>query len=340
MCVSVQPRLKVGKIAAKAIAQREQQQQQQQGHKSKKQRSCQQQRQQQNASQDSEEEDQEDEAAGVEDQNRQDALGQLQQRLHRLQQQAQQQQRSNQQQRQRHQSLPQESEAQDQEVEEPDQGDQDALGQLLQQLQELHQELQLQQQRQQQNMGAEDASDTRNYSQIRGRLVAAVMKYAAQLLPRGDIILLVLLPLRKDGHLRTFHQGLTQDQLSATLDVLQNHETGSLGWMEARVQALLDMLGAGEVPGLRASRRLDHPTEHGGVRAQSVCWGCDIIPWSQTCDVETALSNVPNAAYIQVIRTKGSKQAAAQDCYLLLHTVAEFVCSSRIQLLLAVAHAG
>jgi len=271
--VYVQPRLKVGTVAAKAIAQREQQQQQ--GHKSKKQRSCQQQRQQQNDLQDSEEEDQEDEAAGVEDQSGQDALGQLQQRLRRLQQQAQQQQqqqqqkqkqkqqqRSNQQQCQRHQGLPPECEVQDQEGQEPDEGDQQALGQLLQQLLELQQELQqqLQQQGQQQNMGAEGASDGRNYSQIRGRLVAAVAKYAAQLLPRGDIILLLILPLHKDGHLRTFHQGMTQDQLSAILEVLQNHETGSLGWMEARVQALLDMLGSGEVPGLRARRRLDHPT--------------------------------------------------------------------------------
>lgn len=231
---------KLNKRAAEAIAE----QQQGQGQQRKKQRSSQQRgREHQNTTQ----------AAEDGKQAEHDALG-LPQQLLKLQRQMQQQllklQRqlpSSQQCGEEHQNQTHESEKEEEQVLD----NLETVLQQLQQLRELQQQLQGQQLQQQQDTANATAKAARevDHSQIRARLLEAVQKNAVQLLDKGDIILLVLLPYHNSASLRTFTQGLTREQLSAILEVLLRHPTGSLGWAEKRVQALLRKLGAGAAPG-------------------------------------------------------------------------------------------
>jgi hypothetical protein len=85
-----------------------------------------------------------------------------------------------------------------------------------------------------------------NYSQNRTRMVEGVEKFARKLLPQGDMILLLHLPLPQQATMRVFQQNFTREQLSVIADVLLNHKSGRLGWQELRLQKLLRMLKMGE----------------------------------------------------------------------------------------------
>jgi hypothetical protein len=75
------------------------------------------------------------------------------------------------------------------------------------------------------------------------------MKYGAKLLKKGDVILVIQLPLNQKGRMRLFTQNMTQQQTSAVADVMEQH----LGWEELRLRKARRELKKGELPSCLAS---------------------------------------------------------------------------------------